>query len=44
MSLNQTLNYLLQVAGLIIALHGPIPPGPPAPNPVLALPLMICPR
>jgi hypothetical protein len=44
MSLEKTLNYLLQVAVLIATLHGPIPPAPPAPNPVLALPLMICPR
>lgn len=44
MSLNQTLSNLLLVVTIITTLHGPVPPAPPAQNPVLALPLMICPR
>jgi hypothetical protein len=43
MSLEKFLNYLFQVATLVIALHGPITPEPEVPT-VVALPLMICPR
>ncbi|EJM23242.1 hypothetical protein PMI22_01242 [Pseudomonas sp. GM21] len=44
MSLNLNLNSLLLVVTIFVTLHGLIPPAPPAPNPVVALPLMICPR
>ncbi len=44
MSLNLNLNNLLLIVSIFVTLHGPIPSAPPAPNPVVALPLLICPR
>lgn len=44
MSLKETLNNLLVIVTIIVTLYGPIPPAPPQANPVIALPLMSCPR
>lgn len=43
MSLEKTFIYLLQIAGLLIALHGPLHTEPDTPVRV-ALPLLVCPR